>query len=277
MEDVTFYLATERYFDTVGVPILHGRAFTEDEVRREADVAVVNETLAGRLWPAGDALDRPLVLHPQKRTVRVIGVARESRYRSLSESARPHLYLPTRPSFGRALLVRTADDPRRAILAVQAALAQVGPGVVGFFPRTFEDHVAIDMLPTRAAAGAAAWLGALALVLSAAGLYGMVMWFVEVRRRDIGVRLALGASANDVRRLVVGQAVRAALPGLAIGLGLAVALTVFGQSLFVGVAAFDPRSLALGTFALAVIVGVASYLPARRATTVDPVVVLRNT
>ena len=276
-DDVTFYLATERYFETVGMRLVQGRGFTADEVAREDAVVVVNETLAGRIWPDGDVLERALVLQPEGRTVRVVGVARDSKYRSLSEELRPHLYLPAAPAFSRALLIRTQDDPRRAILAVQSALDLVGPGVVGFFPRTFDDHLAIDMLPTRAAARAAAILGALALILSATGLYGIVMWFVEVRRREIGVRVALGASANHVRRLIVRQAVMAAAPGLVIGLAMALALTVFGQSLFVGVGAVDPRSLWLGIVTLGVIVLAASYLPSRRATQVDPVIVLRST
>jgi putative ABC transport system permease protein len=276
VDDVTFYLATERYFETVGLAIVRGRAFNAAEVARESDVAIVNQTLAQRLWPDGDAIDRALLLQPQGRTVRIVGIARDSKYRSLSERQRPHLYLPTAPNFSRALLVRTQDDPRRAMLAVQAALDQVGPGVIGFFPRTLDDHLAIDMLPARASANAAGVLAALALVLSAVGLYGIVMWFVEVRRREIGVRVALGASAANVRRLIVGQAAMAAAPGLVIGLLMAIALTLFGQSLFVGIDAVDPMSLVLGVVTLSVIVLAASYLPSRRATQVDPVIVLRD-
>jgi predicted permease len=276
LNDVTFYLATEQYFDTVGLPLVSGRPFNATEVAREADVAIVNETLAQALWPNGDAIDRALLLQPQGRTVRIIGIAQDSKYRSLSEQPRPHVYLPTAPNFSRALLVRTNGDPRRAMLAVQAALDLVGPGVIGFFPRTMDDHLAIDMLPARASARAAGLFAALALILSAAGLYGIVMWFVAVRRREIGVRVALGASAGDVRRLVVGQAAMAAAPGLVLGLLMAIALTVFGQSLFVGIGAIDAYSLLLGIVTLGVIVLAASYLPSRRATQVDPVIVLRD-
>jgi ABC-type antimicrobial peptide transport system permease subunit len=180
------------------------------------------------------------------------------------------------PHFSRSLLVRTGDDPRGTIRAVQDALNHVGPGVVGFFPRTEDDHLAIDLLPTSAASRAVSVLGVLALVLSAAGLYGIVMWFVEVRRRDIGVRVALGASANAVRRLVVRQAAAAAAPGLVIGLTMAMALTLLGRSLFVGIGAIDARSLLLGTGVLAVMVALASYGPSRRATRVDPVIVLKE-
>lgn len=275
-DDVTFYLATERYFETVGLRLVQGRGFTADEVAREDAVVVVNETLAGRMWPDGDVLERALVLQPEGRTVRVVGVARDSKYRSLSEEQRPHLYLPTAPAFSRALLIRTQDDPRRAMLAVQSALDLVGPGVVGFFPRTFDDHLAIDMLPTRAAARASVVLGALALVLSAIGLYGIVMWFVAVRHREIGVRVALGATANDVRWLVVRQALSAAAPGLVIGLLMAIALTAFGRSLFVGIGSVDAGSLALASTALMAIVMISSYVPSRRATNVDPAIVLKD-
>ena len=276
LDDVTMYRVTDRYFETVGLAIVRGRAFNAAETAREDDVVIVNETLAATLWPDGDVLDRPLLLPSETRTLRVVGVARDSKYRSLSEPALPHIYRPVTPGFSLALLVRTQDEPRRTMRAVQTVLDGVGPGVVGFFPRTLDDHLAIDMLTTRAAARAAILLGALALLLSGAGLYGIVMWFVEVRRREIGVRVALGASAGDVRRLVVGQAALAAAPGLAIGLLMAIALTSFGRSLFVGVGAVDAASLLLGIATLAVIVVVASYWPGRKATQVDPVIVLKD-
>ena len=276
LTDVTFYLATERYFETVGLRLVRGRAFTSVESDHEADVAIVNEAAAERLFANGDAIDRAIVLQPQGRSVRIVGIAQNSKYRSLSEPQGAHLYLPTAPNFGRALLVRTSADPRQTLRAVQQQLDLIGPGVVGFFPRTLDDHLAIDMLPVSASARASATLGAFALFLSGAGLYGIVMWFVEVRRREIGVRVALGASANQVRRLVVRQALVAAAPGVAVGLVMAIALTAFGRSLFVGIGAIDPMSLLVGVATLAAIVLAASYLPSRRATQVDPVIVLKD-
>jgi predicted permease len=276
VEDVTYYLATAAYFDTIGLPIVRGRSFTEAEVDREADVAVINETLASRLWPNGDVLERAMTLQPDGRALRVIGVARDSKYRTLSEQSNAHFYLPATPAFGRSLLVRTHDDPRRTLTSLQRALDQVGPGLVGFFPRTFDDHLAVDMLSTTTAARVAVVLGVLALLLSGAGLYGIVTWFVAVRQREIAVRLALGASAFDVCRLVVGQAVSATAPGLVIGVTTAIAIASVGRSLFVGVNAVDPMALSLGIGAIAAVVLMASYLPSRRATRVDPVVVLRD-
>jgi predicted permease len=275
ISNVSFNLATTGYFETVGVPIVRGRAFTDEESARGADVAIVNETLADTLWPDGDALDRALVLPPENKTLRVVGVARDARYRSIVEAGRPHLYRPTPPTLGLTLLARTAGDPHRALADLQAALNEVGPGIVGFFPRTLDDHLAIELLPTRAAAAAASVLGSLALVLSGVGLYGLVAWLVTLRRREIGVRLALGATRADVRRLVIADAVRATVPGVIVGAALALALAALARSALYGVRPFDAAAFAAAMLALITLVALASYLPARRAARIDPADTLR--
>jgi predicted permease len=276
LADVSFYLATARYFETVGVPIVAGRSFTRGETDSAADVAIVNETLARRLWPDGDALDRAMRLEPEGRSVRIVGIARDSRYRSISESGRPHVYLPTAPSFGRTLLVRTSGDARQALRDLQEALNEVGPGVVGFFPRTIDDHLAIELLPLRAAAGAASLLGGLALLLSAIGLYGIVSWFVEMRRREIGVRLALGASRAAVLRMVVRDGLSVVLAGLVVGLPLALLLARGVRAFLFQTPPADPVVLT-GVGVVLLLAGtLASYLPARRASRVDPITALRS-
>ena len=276
ISDVTMYLATERYFDTVGVGMAAGRAFTTAEVSTAADVAIVNESLAARLWPGAAAVDRALYLPGEGKTLRIIGVARDSKYRTLTESARPHVYRPAAPTLGLTLLARTRGDPRETLRAIQGELDRVGPGVVGFFPRTLDDHLAVQLLPTRAAARAATLLGAIALLLSALALYALVAWFVVLRRREIGVRMALGASTRDVRRLVVRQAFAAAAPGVVAGTALAIGLGVVAQSALYGVSAVDPTALVVGVGALALVVLIAGYVPSRAATRVDPVQALRQ-
>ena len=171
VSDVTMNLATERYFDTVGVPIIRGRSFNLSEVSSNADVIIVNESFAKRFWPDGDALDRALFLVRDAKEVRVIGVARDAKYSSLSEAHRSHLYRPAAPNLTMTLLARSQGDPREAMRAIQSELDRVGPGVVGFFPRTMDDHLAVQLLPTRAAANAATLLGGVALILSATALY----------------------------------------------------------------------------------------------------------
>ena len=274
--EVSFYLATESYFDTLGLPLVAGRAFTAAEAGSRADVVIVNETLAEMFWPRGDAVDRSLYLGADATTVRVVGVARNSKYRTLSESARPHLYRPTPPALGLTLLARTSGDSYEALGAIQRTLDGVGPGLVGFFPRTLDDHLAIDLLPTLAAARAATAVGMLALVLSAVGLYGLVAWFVELRRREIGVRMALGATPANVRSLIVRQALGTAAPGIAAGLVAAPVLALLTRSALFGVQPLDPVALGAGLLALALVVVSASYVPSRRATRVDPAVALRN-
>lgn len=274
--DVTLYLATARYFETVGIPVLSGRAFTTTETQTTADVAIVNETLAARLWPDGDALDRSLYLAGEGKTVRVVGIARNSKYRSLSELPQPHIYRPSPPTLGMTLLARTTGDPHETLRALQRMLDGVGPGVVGFFPRSLDDHLAIDLLPTRAVAAAAALLGTLALVLSAVGLYGLVSWFVELRRREIGVRLALGATAGHVRGLVVRQALSTALPGMIAGLLVSAGLAALARNALFNVGPLDPVALAAGAGSLSAVVMLAAYFPSRRATRMDPVRALKD-
>lgn len=276
VSDVTINLATERYFDTVGVPIIRGRSFNLSEVSSNADVIIVNETFAQRFWPDGDALDRALFLVRDAREVRVIGVARDAKYSSLSEAHRSHLYRPAAPNLTMTLLARSQGDPREAMRAIQSELDRVGPGVVGFFPRTMDDHLAVQLLPTRAAANAATLLGGIALILSGTALYALVSWFVVLRRREIGLRMALGASAKDVRRLVVRQALVAAAPGLVIGPVLAIGLAALAQSLLFGVGPADPVAIGFAVTTLIGVVLVAGYLPSLRATKVDPAEALRQ-
>lgn len=274
--DVTFYLATDHYFETVGVALIAGRAFTPREVESTAPVVIVNETLARRLTPDGDVLDRSVLLGEQTTPLRIVGIAKASKYRTLSETNRAHLYRPTPAALGLTLLFRTNADPRTTLRAVQRTLDGVGPGLVGFFPRTMDDHLAIDLLPTRAAFAAASTLGTLALGLSAVGLYGLVSWFVAVRRREIGVRLALGASARDVWRLVAGEAVSTALPGLAVGLLLCGALGMLAQGALFGVGPLDAVALISGVASIVAVMALATYVPARRALRVDPSIALSD-
>lgn len=274
--DVTMYLATDAYFATVGIPITLGRAFSEAESLANADVVIINQSLAARLWPGESPLDRALRVSSDDRLRRVVGVARDAKYRTLTELATAHVYLPTPPALGLTLLARVIGDPREAMRAMQTELNAIGPGVVGFFPRTMDDHLAVQLLPARVAAQAAAALGALALLLSGVALYALVAWFVVMRRREIGVRMALGASPAEVRRLVVGQAVWSAWPGAVVGLVLAMALAAAARSALAGVSAMDPVALAVGVGGIVLMVIAAAYGPSRAATQVVPLEALRQ-
>jgi predicted permease len=273
--DATFYLATTAYFETVGIPLMAGRAFSEDDIQSAADVAIVNETLAAQAWPDGDVIGRGLYLEDAARMLRVVGVARDSKYRTIDEAPRAHFYRPTPPRLGLTLLARTAADPRETLGAMQRTLDAVGPGLVGFFPRTLDDHLAIELLPTRAAVAAASILGALALAFCSVGLYGLVSWFVAMRQREIGIRMALGASARDVRRLVFAQVVGTALPGLVVGVPVTIGLGILARAALFRVGPYDPGALAVAVGVILLIVALAAFAPARRATRVDPATSLR--
>jgi putative ABC transport system permease protein len=274
--DVTFATITSGYFEALGLPLVDGRSFTAFETDAGADLAIVNESLARQLWPGDSAIGRGLYLVVDRRTVRVVGVARDSKYREITERGRPHLYLPTPPKLGLSLIARTTADPQATLRAIQEALHDIGPGLVGFFPRTQDEHLVVQLLPTRTAAGAAALLGSVALVLSAVGLYGLVSWFVAQRRREIGVRMALGASPRDIRSMVVGQALRAAMPGLVAGSAGAVGLGLTTRSLLFGVAPVDPVALGAGIATLLLVTLVAGYAPGRRAARSSPSETLRQ-
>ena len=274
--DVTRAGVTATYFATVGIPVVAGRGFTADESRIGADVAIVNQRLAMTMHPEGDVVGRSVVVGADRRRTTVIGVARDAKYRAIAERGGLHLYQPVAPNFTLALLVRATGDPRRTLSSVQQVLDGVGPGVVGFFPRTMDDHLSSDLLPARVAAVAATGSGTLAVTLSAVGLYGLVAWLVERRRREIAVRLALGATATDVRHLVVGEAARAVAPGIALGGLLAAGFGYAARSMLVGVGPFDVRGLLAGVAMVVVVVGVAAWGPCRQAVRVDPMIALRD-
>ena len=197
----------------------------------------------------------------------MIGIARNARYRAIDESGLPHVYLPTRPDFGHALLVKTVREPRRMLQEVQDLLDGVGPGVAGFFPRTHGDHLAIQLLPTRVASAAAAWFGGFALVLCAIGLYGLVSWFVTLRHAEMAVRLALGATRRDVERLVLRQAFATAIPGLIGGMLLSAGGAVLARGLCTASARWTPSAVLGGLLTLMVVVAGGQLVagPSRRA------------
>jgi len=277
-------VVSPKYFDVVKTPIVTGRAFGDRDDADRAAVVIVNETLAARLWPDGDVIGRRLWLDPSLRDVsdtssaQVIGVARNSKYLTLGEENQGHIYLPfaQHPRPGLALLIRSSDLTDRLTNAVQEALRSVDPNVQGFFTRTLAEHVSVSTLPVRLAARVAAAVAALALALAVVGLYSLLSFLVAERTHEIGLRMALGANARDVVRLVLGQGVKLACTGLAVGLPIALAASRLLGSLLYGVSATDPRLFAMSAIAVLTVSSIACYLPARRAASVDPLVALRQ-
>jgi len=279
----SFLLVSARYFDVVKTPLAAGRAFTERDVAGQPPVAIVNETLAARLWPGVDAIGRRLWLEPHVATApcTVVGVARDSKYVTLGEGRQNHVYLPVgqHPQRSMALLVRSAGAataPDRLVDMVQDVLKAVDPNLRGFFARTLTEHVNVSMLPVRLAAGLATVVGALALGLAIVGLYALVSFLVAERTHEIGLRMALGADARDVLRLVLGYGVRLAGMGLAVGVPVALGASRLLGSLLYGVSPTDPVVFVVMPAIVLAVAMLACYVPARRAMRMDPLAALRR-
>ena len=273
-------LVLPRFFDVVKTAIVFGRAFTETDDSDRPAVAIVNETLASHLWPGGDAIGRRLWLEAAASPVPcvIVGVAKDSKYRTLGEQPLGHVYLPVaqQPRRGMAILIRAASAPDRIASAVQEVLRTIDPNVQGFFTRTLSEHVAVSSLPIRLAAGLTIGVAALALALSLVGLYSLVSFLVTERTHEIGLRMALGAHASDVLRLVMGYGVKLALVGLGVGVPVALASTRLLRGLLYGVSPTDPLVFVGVSIAVLTVATAACCVPALRAMRLDPLVALRR-
>jgi predicted permease len=274
-----FNVVGPRYFETMGTRLVRGRDFTEADREGAPQVAVVNETLAAMLWPGQDPLGKRLSFDgPEGPFAEVVGVARDGKYRSLSDRPRPYLYRPLFQSYmpRMTLVVRTSGEPAALAGSVRAALRALDPNLPVAEVRTLEEQFDLSLLPARVAAYTLGGFGLLALLLAGMGVYGVVSYSVAQRTREIGVRVALGARGADVLRLVLGEGLSVVGVGLLLGLALAAAAARLFAGFLYGVGAADPVTFVgvpalLGAIALA-----AGYLPARRATKVDPMVALRH-
>ncbi len=273
----TMYLASPDYFDAVSIPILQGRPFRAGDDRDAPPVAIVNQTMAERFWPGEEAIGRTFRTGPMAPPIQIVGIAKNSRYKSLGEEPAPHVYLPFAQSEGQSatLIVKAAQDPRPLLSPVQRELERLSTPLQGFFARTLTDHLQIYHLPSEIAATMAGALSVVALLIAAVGLYGLIAYMVGQRTTEIAIRIALGARPQQIRGEVLGSGLRLLVPGLAIGLLGAAGVGTLASSLLHEVGPADPLSMSAAAIALTVVAISASYLPARRAMRVDPADVLR--
>jgi putative ABC transport system permease protein len=278
---LNFELAGADHFATLGIPIVRGRAFTEQDREGAAPVAIVSETVAGRTWPGEDPIGRRIKLGGPDSPMEwhtVVGVVREIRYRELVEP-RPSLYLPVRQFGGPVplrLAVRTEVEPASVIPALRAALYEVDEELLLVDAAPMRQLLAAPLARPRFSAALLGAFAALALVLAAVGIYGVMAAYVRQRSHEIGVRMALGAAAGDVRRLVLGQGLALSVAGAAVGTVAALAGTRALAAVLFGVSPTDPLTFAAVASILLAVALAASYLPARRATRIDPIVTLRS-
>ena len=276
------------FFATLGIPIVRGRGFTEDEMRAGATVIIVTETTARNLWPDQEPIGQMITVKPGGKILQmgavtlsfahVIGVARDAQVAQLGEVPPYYLYAPLAPRqwIGTSLLVRTAREAKLLTAQMRAVARTLDP-TLRVNAEALDDHIATSrrVATARAASGMATGLGLLALLLAAGGLYGVMTYSVAQRTHEIGIRMALGAQAGDVLRLMLGQGLRLVGVGVALGVGTSMALSRALASLLLGLSPFDPLAYVGVSLFLMVIATAAIYWPARRAARVDPLVALR--
>ncbi|MEX2179665.1 MAG: ABC transporter permease [Gemmatimonadaceae bacterium] len=273
---------TEHWFATIGVPIVGGRTFTATEARDSSAVAVINQTMASRFWPDVNPLGQRFRLldDSSRHWFTVIGVARDFMNEELDDDARAqpaffvsYRYMPTRNT---GLVVRAEGDPVLLASAVRSAITAADPTLPVFETMSMEEVRRMGFWAQRLFGWMFSMFGIIALLLASVGVYGVISYGVSQRTQEFGVRLALGAQAGDVIRLVVRNGALLALTGIGIGLAGALAVTRVIQRLLFDVSPVDPLSFISVTLFLAAVALLASYVPARRATRVDPLTALRH-
>ena len=265
------------YFRTMEIP-LRGRDFTERDNKDESRVAIVNETFARRLLPGRDAIGRRFNFSgPDKPYWEVIGVAADGKYNSLGEDPKAAFYRPLLRDYSTngTLVARTVGDPQSVLAALRSELQRLDPTLPLYNVQTLSDHMSVPLFPFRMAAIVLGSFGVLAIVLAAIGIYGVMSYVVVGRTREIGVRIALGAARRDVLLLIVRQGMTLAVMGLGIGLLIAFGVAQLLSKLLFGVSPVDPLTFVGVSLLLALVAALACYIPARRATAVDPLVALR--
>lgn len=267
------------YFDTTGIPRLQGRDFTEHDDADKPQVAIVNEMAARSLWPGEEAVGKRLSIFGETEPIEVVGVAGAIRSGALSTDPEPIVYLGLRQRFtpGVSLVVRTAVPPEAAALSVRRAVQDVDGNLPLVDLETITQSLEASLWAPRVGAALLSAFGLLALVMAAVGLYGVTTHAVEQRRRELAIRLALGAGRGDIFNLVLWRTARVVGAGLAVGVVVSLAFARLISGFLFGIGAADPPTFALILVLLAVVALAASVLPARRATTVQPAAVLRST
>jgi predicted permease len=267
------------YFKTMGLPILKGRDFQPSDMRAgnyfaPNSVAIIDEELAKRFWPNGDALGGGISWSSEGPYATVVGICATAQLKDLTEESKGTFYLPAYVSFS-TLVVRTAGDPRPLTPAIREQVLAVDPNQPIYDVKTMEERVAVTLETRRFAVVLLSVFGALALVLAAIGLYGVLAFAVSQRTREIGIHMALGARARDVLVMVIRQGMSLVAVGLVLGVAGAFALTRTMRSLLFEVGPTDSLTFVLVSLLLAAVGFIACYVPARRATKVDPLIALR--
>ena len=277
---VMFNAVDPDYFQTMKIPLLRGRSFTDADNTSSPNVAIVNQTMAEQFWPGRDPIGKRFRAGETGEALwQVVGIAQNGKYGMLAEDPQPYFYLPLTQHFEhmRVLEIRTSVPPETLILPLQQVVKELDPGLPIFSLRTMADSLsgANGFMIFRIAALLASCIGGMGLVLAIVGVYGVVAFAASQRTREIGIRMALGADRGQVLKLAFRQGFWTVLVGAGVGL-----LAGFGMShgvadLLMGVSATDPLTFVSATVLLIAVALCAGYIPARRAMKLDPMVALR--
>jgi predicted permease len=273
----TYTAVSPGYFRTLGIPIMEGRDFTPAEAAGGSPAAIISEALARRFWPGTSAIGKRVTTPRSRVPLTIVGVARDATDVALWREKEIALYVPASPSSAVNLhiLARTTGDTDALSAALRREAAAYDRNL-RFDVAPLADVLRLWILPSKVAALSASILGVIALVMAAIGIYGVIAYAVSQRTREIGVRIALGAGRNDVRRLVLADGARLVGGGVALGLAGAAVMTRFVAAFLPGARALDPVAYGAAAVALALVALLACYLPARTAAAVDPLAALRN-
>jgi predicted permease len=262
------------------IPLVAGRRFDERDGQTAPKVAIVNQQFVEKYFGSEPALGRSITveLEPKPQTFEIVGIVRDTKYARIRQAERPIAFFPEAQQalpVGPAFALKVAGDPDRLAGQVSSIVHQLEPMLPVTRMRTFREHIAGQLTVERSLSLLSAAFGIVALLLAAVGLYGVVAFAVARRTAEMGVRLALGASRADVLRLVMTDSARVILPGLCLGLAGALAATRFVESLLYGLKPTDPVTVVGAMILLLAVAGAAAFIPARRASGIDPVDALR--
>ena len=277
--DADWDIVSPGYFDTIGMRIVDGRAFDDGDREGTPRVAVISETLARQVWPGQRAVGRTFFQREtdnEDREVQVVGVARDAKYRYISSPPSPHIYVAMAQVPTSTLVMYVKHTPGAAVApGIRTAMSQVEPNVPIVMLQSFDDAVAVGLLPQKLAAWVAGAVGAIGAFLAALGLYGLMAFVVAQRTREIAIRMALGGSHRHVRGLVLRQAALLGAIGGTCGVVLAAGIGTLAQAILVGVTPIDPVSFGGTALLFVVVLAIAAWTPANRATATDPATALR--
>jgi predicted permease len=268
-----------RFFETLGIPILAGRGFGPQDAATSAKVAVINLSLARTRFPHGNPVGQRFRLEGNPDWIEVVGICADTRYQNLREDNPPQFFLPYVQQTevgGMSYVIRTNIAPQAVVPALRRAVAQIDSELPLEDVRTQQEQIGESMRVERALAALLTGFGLLALALAAVGVYGIMAYSVANRRSEIGIRLALGARPDQVRGMILRESTLLAAVGTVAGVGAALLLTRLVKSMLYGIQPHDPTSITAGILVLLAVALAASWIPAQRAAGIQPMESLRH-